>query len=102
MAIALTNFEVLCGFRPIDEIRLCLEGTPELRVLMGENNVRSLLEADDSMVSDTLRQCFCNLMSCNSNEVKLQLERLLDRLRDAGIMKNIKIARFKLKFLAKR
>ncbi|KAH0955816.1 hypothetical protein HN011_004240 [Eciton burchellii] len=85
LAIALTNFEALCGFRPIDEIKLFLQKIPELHVLMKENNVRSLFEADDSIVSDILRQCFYNLMTCNSNEVTQQLEHLIDRLRNAEL-----------------
>jgi len=85
LAIALTNFEALCGFRPVDEIKLFLRKIPELHVLMKENNVCSLFEADDSIVSDILRQCFYNLMTCNSNEVAQQLKHLIDRLRNAGI-----------------
>jgi mannose-6-phosphate isomerase class I len=36
MAIALTPFEAICGFRPIHEIKLNLSLYPELRVMIGE------------------------------------------------------------------
>ncbi|XP_011335760.2 mannose-6-phosphate isomerase isoform X1 [Ooceraea biroi] len=85
LAIALTDFEALCGFRPIDEIKLRLQKLPELRIVMGRTNVHSLFEADDSMVSDTLRQCFHSLMTCDSDEVARQLKCLIDRLRNADL-----------------
>ncbi|KFP90415.1 Mannose-6-phosphate isomerase, partial [Apaloderma vittatum] len=36
MAIALTPFEGLCGFRPVEEIVSFLQSVPELRALIGE------------------------------------------------------------------
>ncbi|KAL6440699.1 hypothetical protein ACFW04_003278 [Cataglyphis niger] len=48
--------------------------------VLGETNVRRLLQATDSMISDALRQCFYSLMTCDSNEVAQQLRNLIDRL----------------------
>ncbi|KAL6440698.1 hypothetical protein ACFW04_003278 [Cataglyphis niger] len=80
LAIALTPSEALCGFRPITEINNYLNNIPELFSVIGETNVRRLLQATDSMISDALRQCFYSLMTCDSNEVAQQLRNLIDRL----------------------
>ncbi|XP_070158369.1 mannose-6-phosphate isomerase isoform X1 [Polyergus mexicanus] len=80
LAIALTPFEALCGFRPINEINDYLNKIPELLSVIGETNIRRLLQATDSMISDALRQCFYSLMTCDSNEVARQLKNLIDRL----------------------
>lgn len=84
LAIALTPFEALCGFRPITEINDYLNNIPELLSVIGETNVRRLLQATDSMISDALRQCFYSLMTCDSNEVAQQLRNLIDRLHNTG------------------
>ncbi|XP_020298995.1 mannose-6-phosphate isomerase isoform X2 [Pseudomyrmex gracilis] len=80
LAIALTHFEALCGFRPIKEIKDYLQNIPELHVVIGETNISLLLGATDSMINDILRQCFYTLMTCTPNEVARQLEHLINRL----------------------
>lgn len=82
LAIALTPFETLCGFRPIDEIKDYLNNIPELVAVIGETNVNSLLRAADSAVIDALQQCFRSLMTCDANEIARQLKNLIDRLHD--------------------
>lgn len=84
VAIALTPFEALCGFRPINEIKDYLNNIPELVAVIGETDVNSLLRAADSMASDVLQQCFRSLMTCDSNEVTRQLKNLIDRLHNMG------------------
>lgn len=85
LAIALTHFEALCGFRPIKEIKDYLHNIPELHAVIGETNISLLLGATDSMIKDTLRQCFYTLMTCNPNEVARQLKHLINRLYNRGI-----------------
>ncbi|KAG5309372.1 MPI isomerase, partial [Acromyrmex insinuator] len=80
LAIALSPFEALCGFRPIDEIKDYVNNIPELLAVIGETNVRRLTQTDDSMISDALQQSFHSLMTCDSNEVIRQLRSLIDRL----------------------
>jgi mannose-6-phosphate isomerase len=41
MSIALTPFEALCGFRPVDEIRHHLVEYPELSSLLGSEGLTS-------------------------------------------------------------
>ncbi|XP_050446806.1 mannose-6-phosphate isomerase isoform X2 [Cataglyphis hispanica] len=86
LAIALTPFEALCGFRPITEINNYLNNIPELLSVIGETNVCRLLQATDSMISDALRQCFYSLMTCDSNEVAQQLRNLIDRLHNTVVL----------------
>ncbi|XP_011642247.1 mannose-6-phosphate isomerase isoform X1 [Pogonomyrmex barbatus] len=80
LAIALSPFEALCGFRPIDEIRDYLNNIPELLAVVGENNINRLFQATDSTINAALQQCFHSLMTCDSNEVTRQLRNLIDRL----------------------
>lgn len=84
LAIALTPFEALCGFRPINEIKDYLNNIPELVAVIGEINVTLLLRAADSAIGDALQQCFRCLMTCDPNEVTRQLKNLIDRLHDIG------------------
>lgn len=44
MTIAITPFEGLCGFRPLDEIAHFLETIPALRELVGEDAARQFVE----------------------------------------------------------
>ncbi|KAL2169521.1 hypothetical protein VTG60DRAFT_5914 [Thermothelomyces hinnuleus] len=44
MAIAITPFEGLCGFRPLDEIAHFLESVPPLRQLVGDDNAREFAD----------------------------------------------------------
>ncbi|KAK4121167.1 mannose-6-phosphate isomerase [Parathielavia appendiculata] len=44
MAIAITPFEGLCGFRPLDEIAHFLESVPPLRQLVGEDHAKEFTD----------------------------------------------------------
>ncbi|XP_031830410.1 mannose phosphate isomerase [Nomia melanderi] len=80
LAIALTPFEALCGFRPISEIKEFLKVLPELRTVIGEDKVYKFMATDEASVSRALKTCFHSLMTCDSGLVALQLRKLLDRL----------------------
>jgi mannose-6-phosphate isomerase class I len=62
MIIALTNFEALCDFRPIDDIKKSLSDVSELAACVGKD-----------WESLTLRDWFTNLMKCDPGVVKQQL-----------------------------
>jgi mannose-6-phosphate isomerase len=47
MAIALTEFEALCGFRPLAEILTQLDATPELCEALGEDIVDKFRNANE-------------------------------------------------------
>lgn len=82
LAIALTPFKALCGFRPINDIKKYLEELPELCAAVGEDNARLLLKANDSSVTDALKKCFFTLISQDS--VMLYITQLLERLEKKG------------------
>ncbi|KAJ8686633.1 hypothetical protein QAD02_022427 [Eretmocerus hayati] len=80
IAIALTTFEALCGFRPIPEIRNFLKYLPELRAAIGENEVSHFLCCDEEEMENSLRKCFSSLMSQGPDLIAQQLRKLLERL----------------------
>ncbi|XP_070539004.1 mannose-6-phosphate isomerase-like [Ptychodera flava] len=97
MAVALTPFEGMCGFRPLQEIIAFLQDIPEFREIVGQeaaNQLLSLYKVDDPNSSETcksaLRQCFTGMMTCKDEIVAKQLSSLVDRLsKDAAANKDI-------------
>ncbi|CAG8473064.1 2511_t:CDS:2 [Cetraspora pellucida] len=91
MAVAITEFETLCGFRPLEEIVACLSEYPEFRDLVG-NDVASTFvqtvsgrecseiveEVESNKVA--LRQLFTSLMTANPNNVVTCVKKLVSRL----------------------
>lgn len=78
LAIALTPFEALCGFRPIKQIKYFLNNVPELGAIVGE--ARSNLQTtDEAGIRTALRQCFKALMTCPADTVDAQLSSLVER-----------------------
>lgn len=80
LAIALTPFEALCSFRPIEEIKEYLKLLPELRTVIGENIVNEFMMTNDCNDILPLKNCFHSLMTCDHDLVTLQLKNLLERL----------------------
>ncbi|XP_067128740.1 mannose-6-phosphate isomerase [Centruroides vittatus] len=79
MAIALTNFEALCGFRPLVEIQNCLKETPELCNVVGEAIANQVINSPADTYHSALKECFTALM-CSSEEVfRPQLDLLVER-----------------------
>ncbi|KAK1126647.1 hypothetical protein K0M31_004274 [Melipona bicolor] len=80
LAIALTPFEALCGFRPIREIQEFLKILPELRAVIGVDKVFKFMTTDEADDTEALKTCFHSLMTCDPGLISLQLRKLLDRL----------------------
>ena len=80
LAIALTPFEALCGFRPISEIKNYLKIIPELCAAIGDNKTTTLISSDESTLRDSLKNCFASLMSQNKEIIAKLLYQFLDRL----------------------
>ncbi|XP_010190794.1 PREDICTED: mannose-6-phosphate isomerase [Mesitornis unicolor] len=83
MAIALTPFEGLCGFRPVEEIVAFLQSVPELRALIGEVAAEQLERSgsdDPRGVSAALRVCFTRLMKSEKKFFVDQLNMLVKRI----------------------
>lgn len=90
MAIAITEFEALCGFRPLQEIVNALDTWEELRGLVGEDTTnafrRAVKEQDIDQRREGLKRLYEAVMNAEATKVKQQLDRMIDRLNAAGTM----------------
>lgn len=81
LAIALTPFEALCGFRPLGEIQNFLKKLPELSNFLSKVSVDGLLSHQEKGDSQTvLKPVFQSLMTSDKAVVASSLKNLLDRL----------------------
>lgn len=76
LAIALTPFLALCGFRPHAEIYAELQRLPPLVQLIGAANLERL--HSDSNTADGLKQCFATLMHSTPQQVSDCIRQLTD------------------------
>jgi len=83
MAIALTPFEALCGFRPLAEIVAFTEHVPELAEILGTETVSKLkaeLEhSSQAQVSEALKESFSKVIFCPKETREKLLLDLTDR-----------------------
>jgi len=86
IAIALTNFEALCGFRPVEEIIANIRKFPELNAVLSEQAMELLEQcerfpqAQKLVHKISLRELFTSYLHANDELVTTQLEILIDRL----------------------
>lgn len=81
MAIALTDFQLLCGFRPSQEIIANIKDTPELFSLLRDNtNVDSLNSTDENVRRNALRGLFGDYMKAPQNKIADSVAKLTSRL----------------------
>uniref|UniRef100_H0WSF2 Mannose-6-phosphate isomerase n=1 Tax=Otolemur garnettii TaxID=30611 RepID=H0WSF2_OTOGA len=83
MAIALTPFQGLCGFRPVEEIVTFLKKVPEFQFLVGDNAATQLKQSmnrDSQAVASALQNCFSHLMKSEKKVVVEQLNLLVKRI----------------------
>ncbi|CAK1579274.1 unnamed protein product [Parnassius mnemosyne] len=85
LAIALTHFEALCGFRPILEIKEFLKKLPELTKILSKESVNSLIQNEDDNPELLIKQVFQSLMTCDKSVVANSLEELLKRLNNEDV-----------------
>ncbi|CAJ1056074.1 mannose-6-phosphate isomerase [Xyrichtys novacula] len=86
MAIALTRFQGLCGFRPVEEILGFLESVPEFRALVGNESAEKLQACmgDAVHTSQVLKKCFTRMMNCEKKVFVDQLNMLVKRVTEEG------------------
>lgn len=84
MAIAITPFEGLCGFRPLAEIAHFLQVLPPLRRLVGDDDAAKLEAAardSDAQVTDdnrkALKAAFGSLMSSSQEDIAKEVKELV-------------------------
>ncbi|XP_060742814.1 mannose-6-phosphate isomerase [Tachysurus vachellii] len=82
MAIALTEFEGLCGFRPLEEIISFLKNVPEFHALVGNEAADELQCSRDNpaRASLALKKCFSRMMNCEKKVFVDQLNMLVKRV----------------------
>ncbi|XP_036311492.1 mannose-6-phosphate isomerase isoform X3 [Pipistrellus kuhlii] len=83
MAIALTSFQGLCGFRPVEEIVTFLTKVPEFQFLVGDNATAQLkqsLSHDSQAMASALKSSFSHLMESKKQLVVEQLNLLVKRI----------------------
>ncbi|XP_006822952.1 mannose-6-phosphate isomerase-like [Saccoglossus kowalevskii] len=87
IAIALTTFEGLCGFRPISQIVGFFKTVPEFKAVVGTDGVDQLTSAFDASDPNpgktcraALKKCFAGMMTCQDDVVAKQLASLVDRI----------------------
>uniref|UniRef100_A0A182PK16 mannose-6-phosphate isomerase n=4 Tax=sundaicus species complex TaxID=199889 RepID=A0A182PK16_9DIPT len=80
LAIALTDFEALCGFRPYEEIERMLHETAELGQLVGTDVLTKFQAKDASAVPDA----YGRLMHSTPDAITQCIEGIAERMRTAS------------------
>jgi mannose-6-phosphate isomerase len=81
MAIALTPFEAMCGFRRIEEISVLLKKHPEFAACLTEEaKLAVFLASTEESQKTALKKMFESFMNCPKEESERQLQLLLLRL----------------------
>lgn len=90
MAIALTPFLALCGFRPLPQIASFLTSTPELAALVTSTSLSQFNAVSDSRTpegkkeKDALHELFRDIMTSPEEKFKSELEKLVKRYKEGG------------------
>ncbi|KAJ3513804.1 hypothetical protein NLJ89_g2746 [Agrocybe chaxingu] len=85
MALAITPFLALCGFRPLPEIATYLNATPELRSLIPPSVLDAFLSLSNSSTPTgpdekaALKNVFASIMTADEGPIKEQLGSLVER-----------------------
>ncbi|GAX78558.1 hypothetical protein CEUSTIGMA_g5998.t1 [Chlamydomonas eustigma] len=79
MAVALSEFEALCGFCPHEQLKGALKEVPELAECVGDEAAEGILGAQESSPK-ALKAAFTALMTCDPGKVKDCISRLISRI----------------------
>uniref|UniRef100_A0A0M3I424 mannose-6-phosphate isomerase n=1 Tax=Ascaris lumbricoides TaxID=6252 RepID=A0A0M3I424_ASCLU len=83
MMIALTDFQLLCGFRPPDEIFANIKATPELLAFVKDGSIiEQLKAADEGRRRDALRQIFSDFMKSPADSIASAVAQMIARLKN--------------------
>lgn len=87
MAIAVTPFEALCGFRPLEEIAHHMKVYPELTELIGQDLTHEFLEiiksSDEQAKKAALKKVFAAVMRGSQDTITQLLAKLIHRLKES-------------------
>lgn len=90
MAIAITPFEGLCGFRPLEQIKHFLKTVPSLRELVGDDQSQEFEEAveghgaSEDGKKKALKHAFTSLMESKSDEIESTSKLLIKQAKEEG------------------
>ncbi|XP_055616967.1 mannose-6-phosphate isomerase [Toxorhynchites rutilus septentrionalis] len=76
LAIALTEFKAMCGFRPYEEIYTNLKSWPEIEVLLGADKLQMLKSGGE----DALKDAYSTLMHSPPEDLKLCTTKMLAQI----------------------
>ena len=84
MALAITPFQALCGFRPLPEIANFLNNTPELQALIPPSIIDNFIVISGSNATElakkiALKTLFASLMTTDESTIRHQLGILVKR-----------------------
>ncbi|KAF9000627.1 mannose-6-phosphate isomerase [Cyathus striatus] len=90
MALALTPFQALCGFRPLDQIARFIRTTPELAALIPQTISSTFLSISftsnaEAETKAALKNLFASLMTAEESLVKEQLGILVARYQSGEV-----------------
>lgn len=81
MAIALTPFEAMCGFRRLEEVAFLIKKHPEFAACLSQEAKLSVFLAhDDNTQREALQKLFSSFMNCDPEISERNLKLLLIRL----------------------
>ncbi|KAF5748013.1 mannose-6-phosphate isomerase 1 [Tripterygium wilfordii] len=83
MALAITEFEALCGFISLEELKVVLHNVPEIVKLVGNADANQLLhmnKQDGEKVKNVLRSAFTQLMSADKEMTTKAISKMKIRL----------------------
>lgn len=81
MAIALTPFEAMCGFRRLEEIAVLLKKHPEFAACISEQaKIAVFMSSNQEAQTNALQMLFASFMSCPKETSERNLKLLLIRL----------------------
>eukprot|EP00927_Polykrikos_kofoidii_P051185 TRINITY_DN4498_c0_g1_i1.p1 TRINITY_DN4498_c0_g1~~TRINITY_DN4498_c0_g1_i1.p1 ORF type:complete len:553 (+),score=82.86 TRINITY_DN4498_c0_g1_i1:77-1735(+) len=86
IAIALSDFEALCGFRPFPEFSSLVEAVPELQSLIGDDALQAVRTAsgDSDKESAALKAAYSHMMHANDTTVQDHVQRLVVRAKESS------------------
>jgi len=86
MAVSLTQFEGMCGFRQISEIKANIAHFPELKNVLGDEVSSQFLDdkvddnSDEESKRNALKDLFRNFLECSDEITNAEINKLISRL----------------------
>lgn len=84
LAIALTPFQALCGFRPYEEVyTFCLELPPLKQLLGGNNAINGLAQGSEA----DFKKCYQTLLTSTPEAVKAAINEISEKYAEGKLQR---------------